>query len=266
MGAPGFVLFFLFGLIKLHFCNYGGRRRLKPTSNPLSFLPNSLNQVNFLQFNFPLLKVWKPPQGPSGELGEAGERRFERPRRSGEAGFCPFLPRREQRPGRPASCVPARQRSEELRPGRPQTARGDGCQGPGPPGVPAPSLPGRNAQAPAAAGGSARARRQREAPPRQLSLRARGARRAAARTCPGPRRPPCAAPGARPAGGESGGDARRSVEAGQPRSPDALPSPRPARPLGPRVVLGPRMGIASPGRARASAPGWLASPRPRPAV
>lgn len=59
---------------------------MKPTSNALSFLPNSLNQVNFLQVNFPLLKVLKPQQGPSGEPSEAGERRFERPRRSREGG------------------------------------------------------------------------------------------------------------------------------------------------------------------------------------
>lgn len=120
--------------------------------------------------------------------------------------------------------VPAPRVPTRLHPGRPQTAQGHGCQGPGRPDRPAAPRPRPGAQAPATAGGSAWAQRQREAPPRQLSLQARGAARAAARTCPAPRRPPCAAPGARPAGGESGGDAGREREARQPRSADALPS------------------------------------------
>lgn len=96
MGAPVFLfVFFLFGQIKLHFCNYGGRLRLKPTSNPLSFLPNSLNQVNFLQVNFPLLKVLKPQQGKKIREAEAKQGG----RRRGRAGFCTFLPRCEHRQG-----------------------------------------------------------------------------------------------------------------------------------------------------------------------
>ena len=46
---------------------------LKPTSNLLGFLPNALNQVNFLRANLPLLKVLKPAQGPSDELREFGD-------------------------------------------------------------------------------------------------------------------------------------------------------------------------------------------------
>lgn len=189
------------------------------------------------------------------------ERRFERLRRSEEGGLPRAAAPPPAPPGGPARRVPTR-----LHPGLLQTARGHGCRGPGRPDGPAPPRPRPGAQAPATAGGSARAQRQREAPPRQLSLQARGAARAAARTCPAPRRPPCAAPGARPAGGESGGDAGREREARQPRSPEALPSSRPARPLCSRVVLVRRMGLASPGRGCASAPGWQASPSVRPRV
>lgn len=97
---------------------------------------------------------------------------------SGRAGFCAFLPHRGRRRGRPASCVPTRTRSEVLRPGRAVDARWDGCQGPGPPArlrasplrLSAGSAPKRRLR-PAEAPG---ARRQHEAPPRQLSLRERG--------------------------------------------------------------------------------------------
>lgn len=47
---------------------------MKPTSNLLGFLPNALNQVNFLLVNLPLLKVSTPPQGPSDELREVGKK------------------------------------------------------------------------------------------------------------------------------------------------------------------------------------------------
>jgi len=83
---------------------------LKPTSNHLGFLPNSLNQVNFLLVNFPLLKVWKPPQGPSEELREAGKkiRKGEAQRgRRASARSCPAISAaRRSCPARPDSFAP----------------------------------------------------------------------------------------------------------------------------------------------------------------
>lgn len=111
--------------------------------------------------------MWKPPQGPSDKLREAGKR--SRAGRRSEEGVLPrVLPRRPDR----------------LHPGRPQTAQGHGCQGPGQPDRPAPPRPGP-APRPRPRPAEAPEPRQRGPSPPAQPPGARGGR-AAARTCPAP--------------------------------------------------------------------------------
>lgn len=223
---------------------------MKSTSNLPGFLPNSLHQVNFLLVNFPLLKVWKPPQGPSDKLREAGKkiRKAEAQRgRRASARSCPARPdsfaprtppdRAGPRLPRPWAARPPRSASPQAR--RPGPGHGrrkrlgpEAARGPSPPAQPPGARGGEGGGADVPGPTEASLRRPRRA------ARGRGERR---------RR----------------GEGARGQAAPQ-RGRAAFPGP--ARPLCSRVVLGRQMGLASPGRGCASAPGWQASPSVRPRV
>lgn len=277
---------------------------MKPTSNVLSLLLKALSRVNFLRA--PLRKVLKAAQGLQARSPARGcGKEAVRPRRAEEGGvrlglvsapsslpICPPPPpppgqrRRFRRARPPSSCVgdaplprsPAARKGPvgarhlflaRRPPRRVGPCPGAGGRAPRPAASPACPFPGPAPTAWTRPAASQEPSKGSEAPPRLPAL---GARRAAG-TCAGPRRPPCATPGAACGRGSRGGSPLSwgclpfGRDGWRPGGPDATPLL--VRPLCPAVVPGQRLGTALRSCARALAPvgaagGRPASPRARP--